>query len=95
MITANLHVTVAGELVTIRPIWQRCEGEGLECPQEVFTQHEEANNADFGAIVRAVDWERVRFPVLHSGRSASIAVIQYALDEARDRARQFGIVDGV
>jgi hypothetical protein len=37
--------------------WQRCESEGLQCPQEVFTQlfHEEANNEDFAAIVRRID----------------------------------------
>lgn len=35
--------------------WQRCEAEGLQCPQEVFTQlfHEEANNEDFAVIVRS------------------------------------------
>jgi hypothetical protein len=29
--------------------WQRCDAEGLQCPQEVFAQlfHEEANNEDF------------------------------------------------
>ena len=28
--------------------WQRCEAEGLQCPQEVFTQlfHEEAKRSD-------------------------------------------------
>lgn len=38
--------------------WQRCESEGLECPQEVFSQlfHGEANNPDFATIVRAVNW---------------------------------------
>jgi len=38
--------------------WQRCAARGLECPQEVFTQlfHEDANNEDSAAIVRAVDW---------------------------------------
>ena len=43
--------------------WARCAAEGLECPQEVFTQlfHEDANNPDFAAIVRAVDWGRVRW----------------------------------
>ena len=41
--------------------WQRCEEEGLQCPQEVFTQlfHEEANNEDFAVIVRSIDWGRV------------------------------------
>jgi hypothetical protein len=38
--------------------WQRCESEGLQCPQEVFTQlfHEEANNEDFAVIVRSIDY---------------------------------------
>jgi hypothetical protein len=41
--------------------WQRCESEGLQCPQEVFTQlfHEQANNKDFAVIVRSIDWGRV------------------------------------
>ena len=80
--------------------WQRCESEGLECPQEVFTQlfHEEANNPDFAAIVRAVDWGRIRWE-LHEFSGIALRQIrvdrgyQYALDEARDRATQFGIVD--
>jgi hypothetical protein len=43
--------------------WQRCETEGLLCPQEVFTQlfHEEANNEDFAVIVRSIDWGRVNW----------------------------------
>lgn len=60
--------------------WQRCEAEGLECPQETFAQlfHEDANDADFAAIVRAVDWGRVRweleeFSGRRFGRFASIA----------------------
>ena len=37
--------------------WQRRSAEGLECPQEVFTQVfiEEENNPDFAAIVRTED----------------------------------------
>ena len=37
--------------------WQHCESEGLQCPQEVFTQlfHEQANNEDFAVIVRSVE----------------------------------------
>jgi len=80
--------------------WERCEEEGLECPQEVFTQlfHEEASNADFAAIVRAVDWGRVRWELEEFSGIALRQIrvdrgYQYALDEARDRATQFGIVD--
>jgi hypothetical protein len=80
--------------------WQRCAAEGLECPQEVFTQlfHEDANNADFAAIVRAVDWGRVSWRLEEfSGITLRQVRVdrgyQYALDEARDRATQFGIVD--
>jgi hypothetical protein len=80
--------------------WQRCEAEGLGCPQEVFTQlfHEEANNADFAAIVRAVDWGRVRWDLEELSGIALRQIrvdrsYQHALDEARDRATQFGIID--
>jgi hypothetical protein len=43
--------------------WQRCEAEGLQCPQEAFTQlfHEQSNNEDFAVIVRSIDWGRVRW----------------------------------
>ena len=80
--------------------WERCEGQGLECPQEVFTQlfHEEASNADFAAVVRAVDWGRVHWELEEFSGIALRQIrvdrgYQYALDEARDRATQFGIVD--
>lgn len=80
--------------------WQRCEAEGLQCPQEVFTQlfHEEANNADFAAIVRATDWGRVTWELQEfSGIALRHMRVdrgyQHALDEARDRAAQFGIID--
>jgi hypothetical protein len=80
--------------------WQRCAAEGLECPQEVFTQlfHEEAHNADFAVIVRAVDWGRVRWELEEFSGVALRHVrvgrgYQHALDEARDQATQFGIVD--
>jgi hypothetical protein len=37
---------------------ERCESEGLQCPQEVFTQlfHEQSNNEDFAVIVRSIDY---------------------------------------
>jgi hypothetical protein len=36
--------------------WQRCETQGLQCPQEVFTQlfHEETNNEGFAVIMRSI-----------------------------------------
>jgi hypothetical protein len=80
--------------------WQRCAAEGLECPLEVFTQlfHEDANNSDFAAIVRAVDWGRLSWRLEEfSGITLRQVRVdrgyQYAVDEARDRATQFGIVD--
>jgi hypothetical protein len=80
--------------------WQRCESEGLQCPQEVFTQlfHEEANNEDFAVIVRSIDWGKVSWELQEFSGIALRHVrvdrgYQYALDEARERASQFGIVD--
>jgi hypothetical protein len=80
--------------------WQRCESEGLQCPQEVFTQlfFEEANNEDFSVIVRSIDWGRVSWELQElSGVALRHMRVdrgyQHALDEARDRATQFGIVD--
>jgi len=80
--------------------WQRCETEGFVCPEEVFAQlfHAEADNADFAAVVRAVDWGRIRWELQEfSGISLRQVRVdrayQQALDEARDRATRFGIVD--
>jgi len=80
--------------------WQRCEAEGLSCPQEVFTQlfHEEANNEDFAVIVRSIDWGRVTWELQEMSGIALRHVrvdraFQLALDEARDQATQFGIKD--
>jgi hypothetical protein len=80
--------------------WQRCEAEGLQCPQEVFTQlfHEEANNEEFAVVVRSIDWGRVRWELQEMSGVALRHLrvdrgYQHALDEARDRATQFGIVD--
>jgi hypothetical protein len=80
--------------------WQRCESEGLQCPQEVFTQlfHEEANNEDFAVIVRSIDWGRVRWELEEMSGIALRHMrvdraFQLALDEARDQATQYGIVD--
>jgi hypothetical protein len=80
--------------------WQRCETEGLQCPQEVFTQlfHEKANDEDFVVIVRSIDWGRVRWELEELSGVAMRHMrvdrkYQLALDEARDRATPFGIVD--
>jgi hypothetical protein len=96
--------------------WQRCEAEGLQCPQEVFTQlfHEAeemhsmpAESADVrpGApsmlnlgSLRSIDWGRISWELQELSGVALRHVrvdrrYQLALDEARDRATQFGIVD--
>jgi hypothetical protein len=80
--------------------WQRCESEGLRCPQEAFTQlfHEQSNNEDFAVIVRSIDWGRVRWELQEISGMALRHVrvdreYQHALDEARDQATRFGIVD--
>jgi hypothetical protein len=80
--------------------WQRCESEGLQCPQEVFTQlfHEKANDEDFAVIVRSIDWGHVRWELEEVSGVALRHVrvdrgYQHALDEARDHAEVFGIVD--
>ena len=54
--------------------WQRCESEGLQCPQEVFTQlfHEEATNTDFAAIVRATDYSALRASPLATARGIGL-----------------------
>jgi len=80
--------------------WQRCESEGLQCPQEVFTQlfNEKATAEDFAVIVRSIDWGRVRWELQEISGIALRHVrvdreYQHALDEARDQATRFGIVD--
>jgi hypothetical protein len=80
--------------------WQRCEAEGLQCPQEVFEQlfHEKANDEDFAVIVRSIDWGRVSWELQEfSGISLRHMRVdreyQHALDEARDHAVCYGIVD--
>jgi hypothetical protein len=91
--------------------WQRCEAEGLQCPQEVFTQlfhsgqvsaeREEKSGglllSDLKAVT-AVDWGRVSWELREFSGVALRQMrvdreYQHALDEARDRATQFGIVD--
>jgi hypothetical protein len=80
--------------------WQRCESEGLHCPQEIFTQlfTEKATAEDFAVIVRSIDWGRVRWDLQEISGMALRHVrvdrgYQHALDEARDQATRFGIVD--
>jgi hypothetical protein len=95
--------------------WQRCEAEGLQCPEEVFAQlfHAEetdvmpAESADerpsagsllsLGAL-RAIDWGRVQWELREfSGVAVRHMRVdreyQHALDEARDHAVCYGIVD--
>jgi|SRR5580704_7824967 hypothetical protein len=80
--------------------WQRCETEGLQCPQEIFTQlfNEKATAEDFAVIVRSIDWGRVRWELQEISGMALRHVrvdrgYQHALDEARNQATRFGIVD--
>jgi hypothetical protein len=91
--------------------WQRCESEGLQCPQEVFAQlfHAEqvqAQGADKTGgpllsdlrAVTAVDWGRVSWELQEfSGIALRHMRVdreyQHALDEARDHAVSYGIVD--
>jgi hypothetical protein len=96
--------------------WQRCESEGLQCPQEVFTQlfHETeemrltpTESADVRPggprlrdlkAVTAVDWGRVRWELTEMSGVALRHMrvdreYQLALDEARDHAVCYGIVD--
>jgi hypothetical protein len=80
--------------------WQCCESQGLQCPQEVFTQlfSEKAHDEDFAVIVRSIDWGRVPWELQEIPGMALRHVrvdreYQHALDEARDQATRFGIVD--
>jgi hypothetical protein len=80
--------------------WQRCEAQGLQCPEEVFAQlfHEDATNEDLAVIVRGIDWGRVRWELEELSGIALRHVrvdrgYQHALDAARDHAAAFGIVD--
>lgn len=80
--------------------WQRCEAEGLQCPQEVFKQlfHEKANDADFAVIASAIDWGRTRWELQEMSGVALRHVhvdrgFGLALDEARDHAVCYGIDD--
>jgi hypothetical protein len=80
--------------------WQRCEAEGLQCPQEVFAQlfHGKTQDEDFAAVMRSVDWGRVSWELAEfSGVALRHFRVdrghQYALDEAPHRTICHGIVD--
>lgn len=80
--------------------WQRCEAEGLRCPQEVFWQlfRDGENNEDFLVTVRTIDWGGVTWDQREfSGvalRPLRVAEArENSLDEARDIATRYGIVD--
>jgi hypothetical protein len=90
--------------------WQRCEAEGLPCPQEVFTQLFHAEQVPEGTAasggpnllsldsVRGVDWgrvtwERQEFSGVALRHMRVDREYQHALDEARDYAVSYGIVD--
>jgi hypothetical protein len=65
----------------------------LRCSHSSFT--EDARDADFAVIVRAIDWGRVRWELEEFSGVALRYVrvnrsFQYALDEARERTAQFG-----
>jgi hypothetical protein len=80
--------------------WRRCELEGLQCPQQVFTQlcRDKARDGDFAAIASTVDWGKLRWDLEEMSGVALRHVhvdrgYRLALDEARDHAICYGIVD--
>jgi hypothetical protein len=94
--------------------WQRCESEGLQCPQEVFTQlfhSESASSAPATGTepsggpmvsdlksVTSIDWGRVSWELTEMSGVALRHMrvdreYQRALDDARDYAVCYGIVD--
>ena len=90
--------------------WQRWEAEGLQCPQEVFTQLFHAEQVPEGTkgssgpllsdlrSVTSIDWGRVSWELTEfSGIALRHMRVdrgyQLALDEARDHAVCYGIVD--
>jgi hypothetical protein len=90
--------------------WQRCELEGLQCPQEVFTQlfHDSISADEVEGSsgprllsldsVRGIDWGRVQWELQEMSGIALRHVrvdreFQHALDEARNHAVCYGIVD--
>jgi hypothetical protein len=80
--------------------WSRCCAQGLVCPLDVFAQlfRDGPEHEDFTALLRAVDWGRVRWELTEfSGvnlRRVSVdRSFQHAVDEARSRAAELGVVD--
>ena len=70
------------------------------CLQEMFTRlfHEEANDEELAAIVRSIDWGRVHWELTEMSGIVLRHVrvdrgYQLALDDARDHAVCYGIVD--
>ena len=77
--------------------WQRCE---VAVSAGGFTQlfHDEANNEDFAVVVRSVDWGKVKWEMEEMSGIALRHMrvdreFQLAVDEARDHAVCYGIVD--
>ena len=90
--------------------WQRCEAEGLRCPQEVFMQLFHVLQEPQGAAasggpmlsdvrsMTSIDWGRVSWELQEFSGIALRHVrvdreYQHALDEARDNAVTYGIID--
>jgi hypothetical protein len=73
---------------------------GLECPPDVFEQlfHDHHGDADFGQILRFVDWGEVEW---EEGELSGVALRQvavprpyrFAVDEARRRTAEQGFSD--
>jgi hypothetical protein len=75
--------------------WQHCESEGLQCPQEVFTQlfSGKAHDEDFAVIVRSVDWGRVRWELQEvSGIALRHVRVAREYQHALDRSSGGGLV---
>jgi len=80
--------------------WRHCAAAGFECPQEVFAQlfHEDAGNPDLAAILRGVDWGRVRWELTELSGEALRHVrvdraFQHAVDEARAGALRIDAIN--
>ncbi len=80
--------------------WSRCCAQGLACPLDVFAQlfRGGPDHEDFTALLRAVDWGRVRwelteFSAVNLRRVSVDRSFQHAVDEARSRTAELGVVD--
>lgn len=81
--------------------WSRCCAQGLVCPLDVFSQlfRDGPDHEDFTALLRAVDWGRVRwelseFSGVNLRRVSVDRSFQHAVDEARRHAADSGAVAG-